>query len=61
MGWGGVAAVDRTLGKPGLGEAAAGVLAGVWILGFTVRHAKYWRKVVAYAQRRAASVLVLPE
>ena len=59
-GLGGLAAVDRTLGKPGLGEAAAGVLAGVWILGFILRHAQYWRKVVAYAQRRAAGVPVRP-
>jgi hypothetical protein len=52
----GFAALDRTLGKSGLGEAAAVVLAGVWILGFTVRHAYYWRMVVGYAQSRAAAV-----
>jgi hypothetical protein len=59
-GLGGLAAVDRTLGKPGLGETAAAVLAGVWILGFLLRHAYYWRKVVSYAQSRAAGVPVRP-
>jgi hypothetical protein len=59
-GLGSFAAVDRALGKPGLGETAAVVVASAWILGFVLRHAYYWRKVVSYAQSRAAGVPVRP-